>query len=334
MREMKIGMMKEVDDVKIIDTHCDALYKLQGAKRKQLMDPDFEPLRFYNSEQLDTNLNRLQKGQVMVQFFAIFIEPDLPSDEKWQHVLEQIDVFHTEILHPHLPTKQIKNWTEIDRLEDGEIGVILALEGVDGFGNDLAKLRQLYREGVLSVGLTWNHANLCADGVGEPRGAGLTELGREVVALNNENKIFTDVSHASVKTFWDILERADYPIASHSNARALCDHPRNLTDDQVEALFQNNGLVHLVFHPPFINDDREQATLSDVVRHLDHLCSLGGKKRVGFGSDFDGISTFVKDLEDASHYQNLINELLKYYSEDEVKGFAHQNFLDNLPSKK
>ncbi|HEX6595224.1 MAG TPA: dipeptidase [Bacillota bacterium] len=314
--------------MKIIDTHCDALYKLQNLKRKQ---GDLS-LNFSNDEQLDTNYTRLQAGHVMVQFFAIFIEPHIPADEKWQHALEQIDLFHSEIIHPHRHMKHMKRWSDIDRLDDGEIGAVLTLEGADAFGNDLAKLRQLYREGVLSLGLTWNYANLCADGAKEPRGGGLTLLGREVVALNNEHHVFTDVSHTSVQAFWDIIELADYPIASHSNARALCDHPRNLFDDQAKALFQKNGLIHLVFNPPFINDDREEATISDLIKHIDHFCSLGGKKRIGFGSDFDGISTFVEGLENSAHYERLINELLKYYSEADVKGFAYKNFLNHRPS--
>src|SRR5690606_3795964 len=97
----------------------------------------------------------------------------------------------------------------------------------------------LYRLGVLSLGLTWNKANLLADGASEPRGGGLTEFGREVVALNNKYGVLTDVSHLSERGFWDVIELAEAPFASHSNARALCDHPRNLTDEQIRALIQN-----------------------------------------------------------------------------------------------
>src|SRR5690625_330618 len=143
--------------------------------------------------------------------------------------------------------------------------------------------------------------------------------------------MFTDVSHATVKGFWDIVELSDYPIASHSNARALCDHVRNLDDEQIKAMFDKGGLIHVVYNPPFINKDSRKATISDLIKHIDHLCSLGGVNHIGFGSDFDGISCYVKDLEDASKQQNLINELLKHYSEDEVKGFAYQNFLNHRP---
>ncbi|RLL46777.1 membrane dipeptidase [Oceanobacillus piezotolerans] len=311
----------------IIDTHCDALLKLQLAKRSY---ENKEKLDYINAEELETNLERLKEGKVGVQFFAIFIHPDVPSDEKWQHALEQVDLFYTEVVGK-ANLKHIRNWREIDKLKEGEIGAVLTLEGADAFGNDLVKLRTLYRLGVLSIGMTWNNANLCADGAGEPRGGGLTMLGKEVVRLNNEHHVFTDVSHATVKGFWDILELSDYPIASHSNARAICNHRRNLYDDQIKAMFEKNGLIHVVFNPPFIKEGDGETTIDDLLKHIDHLCSLGGVKNIGFGSDFDGIATHVKDLEHAGKYQNLVKALLKRYSEEEVKGFAYRNFLNHRP---
>src|SRR5690625_5454846 len=98
-----------------------------------------------------------------------------------------------------------------------------------------------------------------------------------------------------------------------------------LDNYQCKALFQKMGLFHLVFNPLFINKQRETATIADLIKHIDHCCSLGGVNQIGFGSDFDGISSYVQGLEHAGKYQNLINELLNYYSETEVKGFAHEN---------
>lgn len=316
--------------MRIIDTHCDALFKLQTAKRNNTLPT----LNFSSSSQLDTNLQRLKTGNVMVQFFAIFIHPDVKSDQVWEHALEQIELFHSEIIDKHPQMKHIKNWDELDGIKSDEIGAVLSLEGADAFGSDLDKLRQLYDNGILSIGLTWNHANLCADGVGEPRGGGLTLLGKETVKLNNIHRVFTDVSHLSINGFWDVMELADYPMASHSNVRKLCDHPRNLYDDQIECMFEKNGLVQVVFYPTFISDDNDRVNISHVIRHIDHLCSLGGVKNIGFGSDFDGIDLVVEGLENSSKYENLMNELLKHYSEEEVRGFAYQNFLDKRPAKK
>jgi membrane dipeptidase len=305
----------------IIDLHCDALMKLADAKGE---------LRFADAPELETNKARLQKGKVKVQCFAIFIEPDIPFDQKFQAALEQIDFFYKEVLGKNPDMVHIKEWSDFDDLKLGQIGAMLTLEGVDAIGNDLTKLRTLYQLGVRSVGLTWNNANLAADGAGEPRGGGLTLLGKEIVQLNDEYKVLTDVSHLSDQAFWDVMGLAKYPIASHSNSRTLCNHRRNLTDEQASAMFEKGGLIHVVYNPPFINDSGK-AAIPDLVKHIDHFCGLGGVKQIGFGSDFDGITTFITDLEDASKSQNLINELLKYYSEEEVRGFAFQNFLDRRP---
>lgn len=317
--------------MKIIDTHCDALYQLQKAKRGEPFG--IKPLNFFDAPELETNFTRLQQGEIFVQFFAIFIPPEIPVEEKWQHALEQVDFFYTEVLGKNKQMKHIKKWSDIHTLQAGEIGAVLTLEGADAFGNDLMKLRQLYRLGVLSIGLTWNNANLCADGAGEPRGGGLTLLGKEVVELNNQHHVFTDVAHSTVKGFWEMVELADYLIDSHANARALCDHPRNLYDDQIEAMIQKNGLIHVVFAAHFINKDATEATIADLIRHIDHICSLGGEKHIGFGSDFDGIIFYVENLKHAGQYQNLINELLKHYTEEQVRGFAYQNFLNHLPGQ-
>ncbi|MBD8070753.1 dipeptidase [Bacillus sp. PS06] len=307
--------------MKIIDLHCDALLKLYEAKGN---------LSYTDSEELDTNFNRLKKGEIMVQCYAVFIYPEMKSDEKFQIALDQIDYFYNEVLAKNPDMKHIKDWEDFSRLQEGEIGAMLTLEGVDAIGNDFQKLRILYQLGVRSIGLTWNNANLAADGAGEPRGAGLTTFGKEIVQFNNEHRILTDVSHLCERAFWDVIELADYPIASHSNARAICDHRRNLYDDQAKAMFAKGGRIHVVYCPQFITADGN-ATISDLIKHIDHFCSLGGIKQIGLGSDFDGITTKVKGLEDSSTYQNLINELLKRYTEDEVKGFAYQNFLNYLP---
>lgn len=307
--------------MKVIDLHCDVLMKLNDAKGK---------LAYENAPELDTSYERLAKGQVMTQAFAIFIDPALDADHKFQTALNQVYYFYDEVLGKNPNMKHIRNWSDFDTLKDGEIGVFLTLEGVDAIGNDLKKLKILYELGVRSVGLTWNNANLAADGVGESRGAGLSSFGREIVQFNNEHKIFTDVSHLNERGFWDVMDEGDFVIASHSNSKTICDHRRNLSDQQATALFEKNSMVHVVYCPPFIKEGGN-ASIDDLIKHIDHFCSLGGVSHIGLGSDFDGIDEKVKGLEDASKQPNLINELLKRYSEDEVKGFAYQNFLNHRP---
>jgi membrane dipeptidase len=305
----------------VIDLHCDALLKLWETKGN---------LRYADAPELSTNKNRLQKGKVKVQFFAIFIEPFIPSDQKFQAALDQINYFYNDVLGKNPEMKHVKDWSELAAIKDGEIGAVLTLEGVEAIGDDLTKLNILYQLGVRLIGLTWNHANLAADGAKEPRGAGLTLFGKEIVQFNNQHKILTDVSHLCDRAFWDVMEIAKYPLASHSNSRALCEHPRNLTDDMAKEMFKKGGVVHVVYNPPFTKNEGS-SSISDLIKHIDHFCGLGGVKQIGLGSDFDGIASHIVDLEDASKTQNLINELLKHYSEDEVKGFAHRNFLNYLP---
>lgn len=261
----------------IIDLHCDALLKLWYSKGT---------MRFSDAPELQTNKLRLKKGHVKVQCFAIFVDPEIKSDQKFQVALDQIDLFFREVLGKNPEMRQIREWSDFDALKENEIGAMLTLEGVDAIGNDLSKVHILYQLGVRSIGLTWNNANLAADGAGEPRGAGLTLFGREIVRFNNAHQILTDVSHLCEKAFWDVMDIADYPIASHSNSKRLCSHPRNLTDEQAEAMFNNGGLIHVVYHPPFIKEDGN-AGIQDLIKHIDHFCFLGGVKKIGLGSDFD-----------------------------------------------
>jgi membrane dipeptidase len=306
--------------LKIIDSHCDVLSKMW--KRSGA-------LSFHNSPELQANLTYLQEGQVSIQCLAIFVNPNIKTD-RFQAALEQIDIFRTEILEKNPLAKHITNWDQLNQLNSNEIGFILTLEGADVFGDDLTRLKSLYQLGIKSIGLTWNFANLCADGVLEKRGAGLSLFGEKVVKLNNKHLVWTDVSHLCEKAFWDVMEIADFPIASHSNSKAICDHVRNLSDRQAKALFQKNGFIGVVYAPDFVSK-LETVSISEMVKHIDHFCSLGGVKHLCLGSDFDGISDFVQNLENASKHQNLINELLKHYKEEDVQGFAYQNFLNHFP---
>jgi len=306
----------------IIDLHCDALLKLWYSDGK---------LSYENGEELDTNKQRLQQGGVKVQAYAIYTPDKMKSEQRFQCALDQIDYFYNEVLAKNPEMKQIKEWSDFDRLQEGEIGAFLTLEGVEPIGNDLGKLRLFHQLGVRSVGLTWNHANLAADGADETRNGGLTLFGKEIVKFHNEHKILTDVSHLCEGSFWDVIELAKYPVASHSNARALCDHQRNLRDDQAQALFAKGGMLHITYVTMFIKKEEGEVTIPDLIKHIDHFCALGGEKHIGLGSDFDGINTKIVGLEHAGNSQNLINELLKQYSEDQVRGFAGENFLRNRP---
>lgn len=300
--------------MKIVDAHCDVLLKLWEDERRS----------FQNDEEIQANYERLKEGNVQIQCFALFAEPYLKNDEKFRAILKQVQLFHEKVLQaPNV--KHIRKWEDVFSLEPHEIGAILTLEGMDAAGDDLDRLKMLLELGVLSVGITWNEANLCADGVLEERGAGLTKLGKEAVSLLNSRRIFTDVSHLSERGFWDCVENSDYIWASHSNAKAICSHPRNLTDEQIRALIKKDGLIGVVFYPPFLTEENEADT-THVLRHIDHICSLGGKNHLCFGSDFDGIPATVKNFRHSGEYPAFVEVLLKYYSESDVRGFCSENF--------
>lgn len=307
--------------MKIFDAHCDVLYKL-------FMDPSLD---FANSPHLQVNLERLKASDTKVQLFAIYVPESVHPDLKFEAALRMADLFYEKVLTPHPQIKLVKDRLDVDLLAEDEIGAVLTLEGCDAIGQDLLKLRTLLRLGVRSVGLTWNYGNYVADGALEERGAGLSRFGHQLVQLLNETKTLCDVSHLSERGFWDVMENADHVFASHSNCYTLCQHPRNLKDDQINALIDRDSVMGVTFVPEFLSGKKESASIADVIRHLDHICSLGGEDHVGFGSDFDGIEFTVSSLEGNEQYDHLWNELQKYYSDIQVNKFLYKNMASRMP---
>ena len=179
------------------------------------------------------------------------------------------------------------SWADIERVRNaGKVGVLLAFEGAEPLGYDLAALRLFYAVGLRMMSLTWSRRNAFGDGAweNESRG-GLTRLGRQAVAEMNRLGIVVDVSHASDRTAWDLLEVATGPvIASHSNARALREHPRNLPDDLLRAIAQTGGVIGVTAVPGVHLD--QPGTLAAWVDHLEHVVEVAGIDHVGIGADF------------------------------------------------
>lgn len=308
-------------DLKIIDMHCDVLYKM-------LLDPT---IQFMDGNALDVTYERLRSGGIGLQAFAIFLPEDRPP--RFEMVEEAAELLHHSILsYPWM--KMVKTRHDLLALEGSdEIGALLTLEGADGLMGSLEYLERAYELGVRCLGLTWNYANWAADGVLEPRQAGLSVKGRELVQACNEIGMIIDISHLNVPGFWEVMELTRGPVfASHSNAYEVTAHPRNLSDDQLQALFKSGGMVGLTFVPDFAGGDR---SIRDIFRHLDHVCSLGGENFVGFGSDFDGIDEHLVDLTHPGHYENFVDQLLIHYSEEQTRKFLFDNWrqflLNHLP---
>jgi membrane dipeptidase len=309
--------------MKIFDAHCDVLYKM-------FMDQSID---FNHSSLLQVNGEQLQNSNMKIQCFAIYVPPQVHPDLTFDAALHMIDLFYEKVLKPNPFIKLITHSRQMDELDDKHVGAILTLEGCEAIGKDLLKLKTLLRLGVTSVGLTWNHSNCVADGALEERGAGLTQFGKEVVSLLNETNTWCDVSHLSEKGFWDVMEWGNHPFASHSNCYSLCPHPRNLRDEQIKALIERDSVIGVTFVPPFLSG-LNQAQITDVLRHLEHICEMGGENHVGFGSDFDGTEHLVTDLTTLKDYDLLINELQKYYAEIQVSKFTYLNMKKRYPRQK
>jgi len=300
--------------LKVIDLHCDVLMKM-------LLNPK---ISFLDSDELAVNYQKLHSTEAKLQFFAIYIPEDIHPQMRFQAALAMVHIFHEKILSfPHM--KLIKSREDYLLLREGEIGAVLCLEGCDCLNGDLIKLYTLLQLGVSSVGLTWNYSNVFADGALEVRNAGLSEKGKQLVSYLNEKSIMIDVSHLSEASFWDVIELGGEIFASHSNCRAICDHPRNLFDDQIKSLLKRNGLIGLTFVPSFVTKTSE-ATIKDLISHVDHICSLGGVRKIGFGSDFDGTPGYIKEIVSYKDYPLLIEELLKHYTYEQVEGFLYKNY--------
>lgn len=303
----------------LFDAHCDMLFKLW----------ENPAINVYEDEKLHVSISKLKKMEKPIQCFAIFVPESVPFVHKLDAAQQQINIFYQKILSNFNEVKLLKTKSDIDDLKHEQIGVILTLEGCDAVGDRLENLELLYELGIRSVGLTWNYANLVADGSQETRNAGITNFGKEVIAFLNKKRLWTDLSHASERSFWEGLDLADYPIASHSNTHHLCPHVRNLKDEQIVALFRKNGMMGITF-VPFFTTNHGQATIKDVLKHIDHLCSLGGENHVGFGSDFDGIDQTIEGLENYLCYEHFINELQRHYPESLVEKFIYQNFVNHV----
>lgn len=303
--------------MKVVDFHCDVLCKL-------LMD---EGLSFQGSKpgRLDVTYERLKAAGTVLQTFAIYIPQSMNG--RLEPVLESVDRFHQMVLSCE-DMIWVKTAQHLDEcVRDGKIGALLSLEGVDGLQGQMSLLRIMHRLGIRAAGLTWNHANWAADGAMEPRGGGLTIKGRLFVEECDKLDILLDVSHLSERAFWEVAELSQRPvIASHSNARAICDHPRNLTDAQIEKLIAKQGLIGVTFVPWFVSN-AEVVVIDDLLRHIEHICELGGESHIMLGSDFDGIDRYIEGLTHPGELISLQEALLKRYSERQTEQFMSGNAL-------
>ncbi|GAA0321136.1 dipeptidase [Streptomyces polychromogenes] len=332
----------------VVDGHNDLPWALREQVRYDL---DRRDIAGDQSANLHTDIPRLRAGGVGAQFWSVYVRSDFAGDRAVSATLEQIDA--VDQLIARYPRALVRALTADDMeaaRADGRIASLTGAEGGHSINNSLATLRALHRLGVRYMTLTHNDTIDWADSAtDEPRHGGLADFGREVVREMNRIGMLVDLSHVAETTMRDAIAVSAAPVIfSHSSARAVCDHPRNVPDDVLAQLPANGGVAMATFVPKFIlpaavewtlaADEnlrahgfhhldttaeamalhrafeaarpRPVATAATVADHLDHMREVAGVDHIGIGGDFDGTAFTPAGLDDVSGYPNLIAELL------------------------
>jgi membrane dipeptidase len=314
-----------------------------------------------------TNITSLKEGGVGAQFFAVYVSSSYVKDNHAaKRTLQMIDTVRHDIVGRYPNDFTLATTADdIERIhKQGKIAALMGIEGGHAIEDSLRLLRDYYDLGVRYMTLTHTNTNSWADSSGDIDKAGiehhngLTPFGKEVVHEMNRLGMMIDISHTADKTFWDALATSSAPIiASHSSCRALCNVPRNMTDEMIAALAKKGGVMQVNFNCGFLSEKSAAAeknvqestlpgaqgedatlaeykkkvppaTLEDVVAHIDHAVKIGGIGAVGIGSDFDGVSCTPTGLEDVSKFPNLTRALLeKGYSAEDIRKIYGGNTL-------
>ena len=291
----------------ICDTHADTLWNMVCEDRSPDLPYD-----------ITKDFLTAHDG-VRVQALALYIPPQ-GMEQTPDYVQRELAAFE------QLKREGWRQITDISQALPGEANVMLTIEGCEAFRGDPSEVDRLADLGVRMGALTWNTPNGLCTPACESEEGGITPLGWTIVRRMRERHIAVDVSHLNTAGFYDLLDGAVPPMASHSCARALCNHSRNLTDDQLRQLFRAGGFVGVNFFPGFLSEDG-RADADRVVDHLAHMCDLGGEDHIGFGSDFDGIEDWPAGLRNAGELPNLLTAMRRRgFGETLVEKVAGLNF--------
>ncbi len=277
---------------------------------------------------IQLNIPKMQQGGIDVAFFAVDVT------RAWKnhlsYALDALGWFEAEVITCESDICIVRNASDIRKAKtEGKIGAVLTIENSEGVERSLNILRSLYNLGVRSIGLTHNPNTWASTGNDEGEtGGGLTKFGIQLVKEMNRLGILVDVSHISERGFWDVLDVSDAPIiASHSNCKTLCDHPRNLTNEQLKAIAVNGGVVGITFVPGFITQDGWQNTPSfaQLINHIEYAIDVAGLEHVCIGSDFDGGGDLLKDAAEFPRISEGLNE--RGYSDEAIQKIIGCNIL-------
>ncbi|CAK44076.1 hypothetical protein CBS115989_3761 [Aspergillus niger] len=350
---------KILSETPLIDGHDDLPIFIREIFGNHIYGDDFR-IPFTEGNLLGhVDLPRLAEGKVGGTFWSVFVEcpknwsdfSDATYATSVRQTIEQVDVMlRLQQAYPNVFSEPPNGTTALQAFKEGKIISPLGMEGLHSIGNSLAHLRSFYDRGVAYATLTHNCHNRYADAAlveipggikkADPVWHGVSEAGKDLVFEMNRLGMIVDLSHVSVDTMRDVLGagKDDWtgsraPVMfSHSSAYAVCPHPRNVPDDVLELVKARNSVVMVNFSPDFISCtasedpnglpelDPENATLEHVVDHIMYIGNLIGFDHVGLGSDFDGIPTVPRGLEDVSKYPDLIAELLRRGVSDEDAG--------------
>ena len=309
----------------ICDCHCDTLTELYNKNAS-----------LYENEQHFDIKRQIALGGGL-QFCAIYVPTEVFRYQGGlRYILCLLDKYNQEIKKLHengIDVLQVRTTEDAGNVLKHKAATLLAIEEGGAIDGSLEALRCLYELGVRAMTLTWSNRNDIADGINEEAtGSGLTLFGKQVVAEMNRLGMLVDVSHISTAGFWSVIETSTKPIiATHSNAKSLCSHPRNLNDEQIKALAQNGGLAGITFAGQFLEEDWRNACIESVYKHIDYTLNLiGNDEHIGFGSDFDGISHPPYNIQGVQDYKPLIEYLSKYYSDETINKITHQNVINLL----
>lgn len=303
--------------MKFFDLHCDTatecLYRFEG--------------RDLSEGAYHLSLDKAAYIDSWAQMFAIFVPDELRGQAAVEYYEKARDYIYAQ-------EKKFSDKIKICRTADdiksaaseGRCAAIMSIESGAPFAGNLDRVDALYNDGVRLCTLTWHGTNELGDGNKVKNAGGLTEFGMETVRRMNELGMIVDVSHLSDAGFWDVADNAFRPfVASHSNSRVCCPHSRNLTDDMFSTIVEFGGLVGLNFCPDFLNQEREKADMTDIIRHTDRFLSLGGENTVCMGSDFDGTDMPI-GISGIESMGKLYELFLKHnYSEEQVRKIFWEN---------
>lgn len=312
--------------MRYFDLHCDTILACETQNLPLLHN------------HLHVDMERGSALGAYAQCFAVFIEDSLPREQAFPLFLRAAGRLRAQC-EEH--ADRMLFCTEPGDLtragEANKIAAILMIENGAALAGSLAHLEQAAALGVKLMTLTWNGENELGGGAGTDGKTGLKPFGREALRKMEELGVIADVSHACDRLFYDVAEYSTGPIvASHSNARAVCPHRRNLTDEQFAVIRQKEGLVGLNFYRSFLREDADRADITDILRHAEHFLSLGGENVLAMGGDFDGAEMpigirglqSVPDLYEAFLRENYPETLLdKIFFQNAQSFFIRNNLL-------